>query len=118
MKGFVREPPPLDDLVWATAAMDGATSWFHLDTHGFATIVEVVTGSKLWTIAHRHREIPEDDPTGDLSSMHAFGPDWEPTSSGRYRSSADPRPRFEFETIFLAPGMVLYAFSFSIVACS
>jgi hypothetical protein len=107
MKGFVRENPPVDDLVWGTAAMGNATSLFHIDTFGFATVVEVLTGAKLWTLADRHRDIDDDDPTGDLSSIHAFGPNWSPTSTGRTREADSDQPRFEFESVLLRPGTIL-----------
>jgi hypothetical protein len=103
----MHESPPTNELQYATAAMSGATTLFHQDPEGFLTTTQVLTGAKLWTVATRHRSIPPNDLTGDLSSIHAYGPDWGPEETGRTRGLNSQDPRFEFESVLLQPGSIL-----------
>ncbi|KAF8881118.1 hypothetical protein BD779DRAFT_1675606 [Infundibulicybe gibba] len=44
-------PLPADDIRWGLAATSGATHWFHIDSDGFGTFIDVQTGGKLWIVA-------------------------------------------------------------------
>lgn len=46
---------PLEVLMWALAALEGAVSESHMDASGFATFIRMVLGQKLWCIAFNCR---------------------------------------------------------------
>lgn len=48
-------PLPGDDIRWGLAAVSGALHWFHIDSDGFATFIDVKTGGKLWVVAKPKR---------------------------------------------------------------
>jgi hypothetical protein len=99
LKGFVRENPPMDDLVWGTTALTGATSWIHMDANGLATQVQITAGSKYWVVLKQRRGILPIDDYGDMSSIDAFPLEWEPWSAGQ--------DIFEHEGLLLLPGDLL-----------
>lgn len=72
---------PADSMVWGTAATLGATSWPHLDDHGMATIVKVVTGKKYWVVA-RPKKTQKLGAEGDMDCSKGFPDDWQPDSAG------------------------------------
>jgi hypothetical protein len=43
--------PPLADIRWGLAATKGAIHWWHIDSDGFATFIDVITGYKWWIVA-------------------------------------------------------------------
>ncbi|KAF8873088.1 hypothetical protein BD779DRAFT_1679429 [Infundibulicybe gibba] len=45
------KPLPAEDIRWGLAATSGASHWFHIDSDGFGTYIDVQTGGKLWIIA-------------------------------------------------------------------
>jgi hypothetical protein len=96
-KGFVRESPPSDDLVWGTTALAGATTWVHLDANGLSTQIDNVSGTKYLVLFNRRRQCPK--PCGDMSSLHAFPDNWKPWSAGS--------EFFQHEGIILTPGSLL-----------
>lgn len=79
--------------------MKGATSWVHIDTAGFATTVETAAGSKYWVVLKPRNHADPQNRMGILSSMYAFGPEWDTSGSG-----ADG---FECEAVVLRPGSLL-----------
>jgi hypothetical protein len=79
--------------------MKCATSWVHIDTAGFATAVDSVAGSKYWVLLKPRNHANPKDHTGDLSSMYAFGPNWDPSGAGT--------DAFEFEAVVLRAGSLL-----------
>jgi hypothetical protein len=72
---------PSDAMVWATAATQGATSWGHIDDHGMATIVKVMTGRKYWVVMCPKRNQMSKNANGNMGSIHAYGDGWEPHSA-------------------------------------
>ena len=42
---------PVTDIRWGLAATAGAISYWHLDTNGFATYIDVKVGQKWWVVA-------------------------------------------------------------------
>lgn len=97
-KGFTKSSPPNDDLIWATMAKKGAISWFHIDTGGLCTMVDSLAGEKWWVVANVRRGI-NPGVAGDLASIAAFGPNWEPEGTAWMH--------FDLEAVVLAPGSVL-----------
>lgn len=62
-----------DVLSWATAATNGAVSWFHVDDDGFCTVVFVQAGAKWWVLADRIQEDPLHDDMGDIGAFDGWG---------------------------------------------
>lgn len=93
LPGFVNAEPPVNDLLWATTALAGATSWFHMDADGFATAIDPHAGTKYWVVARpdaKHR-----DKLQTTDSFKGFDPT---------QSNVDG---YEHEAILLTPGMAL-----------
>jgi hypothetical protein len=45
------ELPPTADIRWGLAATAGALHWWHIDSDGFGTYIDVKTGMKWWIVA-------------------------------------------------------------------
>jgi hypothetical protein len=43
--------PPTADIRWGIAATTGAVHWWHIDSDGFGTYIDVQTGMKWWIVA-------------------------------------------------------------------
>jgi hypothetical protein len=78
-------PPPIGDIRWGLAATPGARSWFHIDSNGFNTFIDVKCGLKVWMCIH--------DKNGQFLSIDAFK-DFELDDAVNYR----------IEAILLTPG--------------
>ena len=52
------EAPPLADVRWGLAATKGAVHWWHIDSDGFGTYLDVVTGKKWWIVAKEKNNAP------------------------------------------------------------
>jgi hypothetical protein len=78
-------PPPIGDIRWGLAATAGARTWFHMDSNGFDTIVEVKCGCKVWICIQ--------DKDGHFVSIDAFK-NFELDEAGDY----------QIEAILLTPG--------------
>jgi hypothetical protein len=74
---------PSDAMLWATAGTEHATTWAHIDDHGLATVVKVMTGLKYWVIMYPKKERAKKDTKGDLCTRNAFGTSatWQPSSA-------------------------------------
>lgn len=87
---------PMRDVRWGLAANTGAVHWFHIDSDGFGTYVDVVSknGKKLWLVAR-----PVEDPAAffytDIFSIE------------NYTMEGPNEHLFIIEAILLAPGMRL-----------
>lgn len=88
-----------DELFWATATTRGALSWIHVDDEGFAMVVQVMTGSKLWVVLRERRDRDPDFHDADMGSVDAYTKDWEP-----YSARAG---EFEHEGVLLTSSSVL-----------
>lgn len=87
---------PSDSMVWATAATRNATTWDHIDDHGMATIVKVMTGRKYWITM---RPKMGSSNAVDMGSINAFIDGWDP---------ANPTVgAFDHEGILLEAGDIL-----------
>jgi hypothetical protein len=60
-------PYPTSDTRWSLVAFNGALHYFHIDSDGFGTWVEVKTGLKLWVIAR-----PKDDSIPSFGDIDGF----------------------------------------------
>ena len=49
---------PITEIRWGLAATAGAISYWHMDTNGFATYIDVQVGKKLWVVAHPKQDGP------------------------------------------------------------
>lgn len=97
----MNEPFPADSMSWGTAATQDSTSWFHIDDHGLATAVTVVTGAKYWVLAGpKEGEKPAhlSDGNGDISSLFAFA---------QHPANSPFHEAWDHEGVLLGPGDVL-----------
>ena len=78
-------PPPIGDIQWGLAATAGARTWFHMDSNGFNTFIDVKCGYKAWMCIH--------DKSGDFELINAFK-DFDLDDAGDY----------QIEVILLTPG--------------
>jgi hypothetical protein len=58
---------------WATVSTEHATSLAHMDTDGFATATQPLTGAKYWVIFSRAPHLDRDDTAGDFGTI-SFSP--------------------------------------------
>jgi hypothetical protein len=58
---------PTSHMRWGLVAFNGALHYFHIDSDGLGTWVEVKCGLKLWVIAR-----PKDDKVPSFSDIDAF----------------------------------------------
>lgn len=86
---------PGDDIRWGLAATSGALHWFHIDSDGFSTYIDVVTGAKLWIIARPR--IAGGLGYDDFSRINLFLP-------GQFDLSDSSSENWDLEAIFLQPG--------------
>ena len=56
---------PTGDVRWALASTAGSRHWPHLDSNGFATFVDVLTGMKFWILFRPHLD-NELEPSGSI----------------------------------------------------
>ena len=78
-------PPPIGDIQWGLAATPGARTWFHIDSNGFNTFIDVKCGSKVWLCI--------DDKLGHFKVIDAFK-----------HFKLDEPGDFQIEVILLTPG--------------
>jgi hypothetical protein len=78
-------PPPIGDIRWGLAATPGARTWFHMDSNGFNTFIDIKCGYKGWMCIN--------DKYGHFMSIDAFK-DFELDEAGDY----------QIEVILLTPG--------------
>jgi len=88
------EAPPVADIRWGLAATKGAVHWWHIDSDGFGTYLDVITGCKWWIVAKQKDKAP------------AFGS----TSLflGRYELEEPNTDLWDLEAILLQPGTRLW----------
>ena len=84
------ESPPLADIRWGLAATKGAVHWWHIDSDGFATYIDVVAGYKWWIVAK------EKDTGLSLGHTSIFSAD--------YQLEEPNNGLWDVEAILLEPG--------------
>lgn len=86
---------PGDDLRWGLAATSGALHWYHIDSDGFGTFVDVKTGSKYW-IFGRPKGSRDVDCCKPFSSISMF--------LGSYDVDTPCTDQWDLEAILLTSG--------------
>ena len=94
------ELPPLADIRWGLAATTGAVHWWHIDSDGFGTYLDVITGHKWWIIAKQKDKAPT------FGSTTLF--------LGEYQLEEPNTDLWDIEAILLQPGMRLYDLFFGL----
>ncbi|KAF8177881.1 hypothetical protein BJ912DRAFT_1063437 [Pholiota molesta] len=88
---------PTADMHWGLCATTGAGHTFHMDSDGFGTYIEVITGVKVWLVVR-----PKDCETGDYSEFRRIdkfmGEDFDLLDVGECL----------VEAVILTPGTRLY----------
>ncbi len=90
----------MDEVIWATTSLAGATSWIHLDANGLGTHINNITGTKYWVVLNGKQGISSENHPGDMSSMEAFPTNWNPDEA--------IQDGFQYEAVVLTPGTLLY----------
>ena len=99
--GATNTPYPTGHVRWGLAGTAHAVTTLHMDSDGFATFVQVVSGTKLWSLYHP-------DPTVPLSSIDAFiNPHHFELDTMRKNVKSG------LEAVVLRPGDMLYVYLFS-----
>jgi len=88
---------PSDQVVWARASTRDSISPMQLDSDGFATSIDVVTGKIYCVLGSSRRDPNGTIMEGDLGSIRAF----------KDFSSDVCQSQWEFEGVLLCPGDVL-----------
>ncbi|KAF8872168.1 hypothetical protein BD779DRAFT_1477708, partial [Infundibulicybe gibba] len=88
------EPLPGDDIRWGLAATSGASHWFHIDSDGFGTYIDVQTGGKLWIIARPKIK----------GGSHADFAKIDLLLSSNFDISEPGTEQWDLEAVFLEPG--------------
>jgi hypothetical protein len=78
-------PPPIGDIRWGLAATPGARTWFHMDSNGFNTFIDVKCGFKAWLCLY--------DKSGHFELIDAFK-----------KFELDEAGEYQIEVILLTPG--------------
>jgi hypothetical protein len=95
-----------DETEWATAANKHAVSWLHQDDAGTATSSTPITGMKYWVVA-RPKDRADNDPAGNMGSIHAFGQVGHGYSEQDYFAGHAYTDLWDYEGILLRPGDIL-----------
>jgi hypothetical protein len=93
--GNFSNPYPTGHMRWGLAGTAHAVTFMHIDSDGYATVVRVIDGKKVWGIL---REIPN----GSLASVDVF------VNPNFLLDEIAPGSKFQLEAIVLRPGDTLY----------
>ena len=85
---------PIEDMRWGLAGTANAVTWMHIDSDGFATFIQVMTGKKVWAICRPFDELP-------LSSTDIFLKDT------FCLEQVPPKALFDMEAVVLRQGDLL-----------
>lgn len=94
-------PFPGDSVRWGMAATSGALSWFHIDSDGFGTFVDVQAGSKYWIVGRP--KCVSNEAAIDHGAFSDINMYLKP-----YDFSSPPTDMWDFEAVYLEPGTRLY----------
>jgi hypothetical protein len=97
---------PISDMRWGLAGTTGAKHWWHIDSDGFGTFIDVQTGSKWWIIA-RPKVSTEGIKQDDFSAFADIN-----LFLGDFELEKPLSEHWDLEAIYLEPGTRLWvAFS-------
>jgi hypothetical protein len=100
--------PPTADIRWGLAATAGAIHWWHIDSDGFGTYIDVKAGMKWWIIAKPKRRISfQASSQYDFSEFARIDLFTAPT----YEMEEPCTSMWDLEAILLTPGTRLYVIS-------
>lgn len=86
---------PGDDLRWGLAATSGALHWYHIDSDGFGTFVDVKTGKKYWMCGRpKHSQGIDSKPFSGISTF----------INESYDVNIPSTDRWDIEAVVLTPG--------------
>ena len=95
-EGWPKRPAPIEHLRWNLAATQGAFHPWHIDSDGYGTFVNVITGSKWWIVAR-----PKNSLNAEIFNTTSI---WLDTEFGQDKSGENI---FDVEAILLQPGSQL-----------
>lgn len=99
------ELPPTANIRWGLAATTGALHWFHIDSDGFGTYIDVQTGMKWWIVGKPKKHISSEASSPyDFSEFARIGLLME---SG-FELEEPCTSIMDLEAILLTPGTRLY----------
>jgi len=85
---------PTPDVRWGLAATRGARHWIHIDCDGLCTVIDLLTGAKIWFLY-------SPDPryhAGIFGDIDQFLHDFDVTNPSKY---------WAVEAVYLQPGTQL-----------
>ena len=85
---------PVPDMRWALASTGATTHYWHVDSDGFGTFLQVVTGCKIWYVA-----TPKSGSFDDFADVSLF--------TSEYDISAANDDRWNIARLVLVPGTTL-----------
>ncbi|KAG5337959.1 hypothetical protein C0989_008562 [Termitomyces sp. Mn162] len=85
---------PISDMRWSIASTGATTHYWHIDSDGFGTFIQVETGCKLWYVA-----TPKSGSFDDFASTELY--------TGDYDISATNHDRWNIVRLVLTPGTTL-----------
>jgi hypothetical protein len=93
--------PPTADIRWGIAATTGAVHWWHIDSDGFGTYIDVKAGMKWWIVAKPKERISFGGSYGhdfsEFASIDLFTrPDYEVEDANIHM--------WDLEAVMLTPG--------------
>jgi hypothetical protein len=93
--------PPTGDIRWGLAATTGALHWWHIDSDGFGTYIDVKTGLKWWIVAKPKKTISFQGSSqydfSEFASIDLF-------TQSEYDVEAPCSFLWDLEAILLSPG--------------
>lgn len=89
--------PPTADIRWGLAATTGALHWWHIDSDGFGTYIDVKTGMKWWIVARPKQPTLSHDDFALFARSDIF-------MSSSYQMEAPCTSMWDLEAILLTPG--------------
>ena len=98
------ELPPTADIRWGLAATAGALHWWHIDSDGFGTYIDVKTGMKWWIVARPKQATLQSlchDDFAQFARTDIF-------MSSNYQMEKPCTSMWDLEAVLLTPGTRLY----------
>lgn len=96
-EGYLPRAYPIGDIRWSIAGTTGALHRWHIDSDGFGSFIEPITGAKLWFVAR-----PIDSLSPDTFNATGLLMD------DRFDLDLNGKGLFAIEMITLHPGSMLY----------
>lgn len=97
--------PPTADIRWGLAATTGALHWWHIDSDGFGTYIDVKAGMKWWIVARPKLQLQglSQYDFSDFARIDLFA-----GSKSTYEMEDPCTSMWDLEAVLLTPGTRLY----------